>query len=128
MNENEAIFRRWMQEVWNENKLGTIDELFDENGTAACPIYKDENTIRGVAALKSVFYQAKQILLDTIMTIEEISIENEKVVALCRLSAEVLIKDAHGNVKKSPINNSALFQMKIAEGKIYEIWSDLKLS
>lgn len=128
MTENEIIFRRWMQEIWNENKLDTIDELFDERGIAVCPAYPVENVICGVAALKAVFYQAKQMLLDVVMTVEELSAENEKVVALCRLSADALITDSDGIVKKSPINNSALFQMKIAEGKIYEIWSDLKLT
>lgn len=127
MSENEAIFRRWVQEVWNENKLVTIKELFHENGTAVCPVYKNENAVRGVDNLRAVFYQAKQILLDTVMIVDEISSENEKVLAICSLSAKMLKKDFDGNVEEIPVHKSALFKMKISEGQIHEIWSDLEL-
>lgn len=33
-NENTAIVRRWFEEVWNQRRLETIDELLDSNAVA----------------------------------------------------------------------------------------------
>lgn len=128
MTENEAILRRWIDEVWNNGKLETIDELFDEQGAAICPINPPENPIRGVDGFKKFFHQTGELFTDIFMTVEEASDDGEKVVALCTFSANRIHRDEDGNVTKKPVKISGLCQIKVANGKIYEAWNNFDLA
>lgn len=127
ISENEAILRRWVDEVWNNGKLETIEELFDEQGAAICPINPPENPIRGVEGFKKFFHQTAELFADIFMTVDESSGDGEKVVALCTFTANRIHKDADGNITKTPVKVSGLCQIKVADGKIYEAWNNLDL-
>jgi predicted ester cyclase len=128
ISENEAILHRWIDEVWNNGKLETIDELFDEQGAAMSPINEPENPVRGIDAFKKFFHQTGELFTDIFMTVEESFDDGEKVVALCTFTANRINKDADGNIIKKPVKVSGLCQIKIAKGKIYEAWNNLDLA
>jgi steroid delta-isomerase-like uncharacterized protein len=51
--DNVALLRRWFQEVWNERRAATIDELLHPQSVC----HADDNVLRGVAEFKARMYE-----------------------------------------------------------------------
>ena len=117
---NEKIFRRWVQEVWNEKRESAIEEMFAQDGLATCPKNLPNSPIRGIEDFKSFFRGRHQAVHHFKMTIEDLVCEADKVTALCRI---VGIKQ-YGNTDDcgKEIEISGLYIVKIIAGKIIEAW------
>ncbi len=51
--DNVALMRRWFQEVWNERRAATIDELLDPQSVCRA----DDDVLTGAAEFKSRMYE-----------------------------------------------------------------------
>ena len=51
--DNVALLRRWFQEVWNERRAATIDELLHPQSVCRA----DDEVLRGVAEFKARMYE-----------------------------------------------------------------------
>src|SRR5260370_41051439 len=92
---NQALVRRWFDEVWNKGQEATIDKLFAENGLA----YRLGDTdveIRGPAQFKPFFRNMRGAFPDLQIIIEDIVAEADKVVV------RVLLQGTHGGGTLGP--------------------------
>jgi steroid delta-isomerase-like uncharacterized protein len=75
-NENVVLARRWFEEVWNQRRIETIDELLTDESVA----YSESGAIRGGRAFReqthSVFLSA---FPDLRMTVEALVAEGDQV-------------------------------------------------
>lgn len=127
LTENEAIARRWIEEVWNQGKEETIDELFSETGTAICPFNSRDKPLIGIKELKDFFWRIGREFSDFKITVEEVATDSEKVVALCNLSAKRRDTEADGTIIWTTINVTGIYQVKIRDGKVYDAWNNFDL-
>lgn len=125
--ENEAILRRWIEEVWNKGSEKTIEELFDAAGVVVSPATMSETPIRGIDEFKAFYRQIRQIFSDIKVTIGDVFEEGEKVVAFCHFSAKRRLSDSNGTVRLIPVISSGLCQIKVDGGKIYDSWNNFDL-
>lgn len=130
MDENELIFRRWVEEVWNQGNEKAIDELFDKDGTANYPYFlKNEEPIRGIEDFKKFFQLVREKFSNLKIETTDLAVVGDKVIAVCMISAIPksieLIKDLtikeHAAIK-------CLCQYRIKDGKIVEIWNNVDLN
>lgn len=129
MEENELIYRRWIEEVWNKGKEEVIDELFDKDGVAFYPYFvKGDEPIRGIEKFKEFYRLVRENFSDLEIRISDLVAEDNKVVALCFISA---VQDA-AESEDLPTDEQAelrsLCQFKIKNGKIVEIWNNIDLT
>jgi hypothetical protein len=82
---NKALVRRWFEEVWNQGREETIDELFAAEGVGY-GLGDTDVTTRGPAEFKIFANNLRGALPDIHMTIEDIMAEGDKVTV--RIAAE----------------------------------------
>ena len=120
--ENKAVIRRYYREVWEQGKLGVIDELFApdvELHVAGVP----EDPF-GPAPMKQLAAMAKTAFPGLRVTIEDLIAERDKVVAT------VSLHGTHDGSAQgaSPREAAAVWRridvFRLHRGRIVEHWSD----
>lgn len=124
--ENESIFRRWVEEVWNKGSEKAIEELFNENGVAAYRYFNVvDKPVHGKTRFKDLVRRIREAFDDIRVTIEQITSERNKVVAVCTFAAKRRLVGSNGSLILTPIEVTGLCQMIIENGKIVEVWNNL---
>lgn len=80
---NKALIRRWFEEVWNQGKEATIDELFVPDGVAHGLSKESGRQFQGPADFKPFWRAFRSAFPDIRVTVDDVVAEGEKVVARC---------------------------------------------
>jgi len=75
---SKGITYRWFEEVWNQGREATIDELFGPDGVTT-GLGENEGEVRGPAQFKIFFRNLRASFPDIHITIEDMLAEDEKV-------------------------------------------------
>ena len=119
--ENEALVRRYFEEIWNKGNLQLIDELFTTNFVRHGPV-GTEGEVRGLEGFKGLVSSYRSGLPDLRIPIEDLIAEGDRVVtrwtAYGTHQGELL-----GN---APTGNQAtvrgILVDRVSGDKIEEVW------
>lgn len=125
--ENEAIFRRWVEEVWVKGKEKTIDELFDDYAAADYTYNLINRPIQGRENYKKFVRFIRGLYTDIHIKIEQIASDENKVIAYCTLQANRRFIGTNNSEQPQLVNVSGLCQVIIENGKIVRTWSNIDL-
>lgn len=129
MDENELIYRRWVEEIWNERKEEVIDEIFDEDGVAFYPYFVNtEEPIRGIDKFKEFFHLVWEHFSDFSVKTLDLAVEGNNIVSFCLIRAVQKTTDSEGLPIKEQAELKCLCKFKIENGKIVEFWNNVDLS
>jgi steroid delta-isomerase-like uncharacterized protein len=119
---NTALARRWFEEVWNQGREETIDELFAVNGLGH-GLGDTDVTLRGPAEFKPFVRNLRGALPDLHMTIEDLIAAGDKVTI--RITVEGTHKGGHLGVAPTGrrVHIEGLVVIRIANGQIVEGWN-----
>lgn len=119
---NKTLVRRWFEEVWNQGREETIDELFAANGVGY-GLGDTDAPVRGPAAFKSFVRNLRGALPDIRMTLEDVIAADDKVTV--RLSIEGTHKGGQLGIAPSGkrVRIAGLVVVHIANGQIIEGWN-----
>jgi len=119
---NKALVHRWFEEVWNQGREETIDELFAANGIGY-GLGDADVTLRGPADFKPFVRNLRGALPDIRMTIEDIIAEGDKVTV--RITVEGTHKGGQLGVAPSGrrVRIEGIVVLRIANGQIVEGWN-----
>jgi steroid delta-isomerase-like uncharacterized protein len=119
---NKTLVRRWFEEVWNQGREESIDELFAARGIGY-GLGDTEAPIQGPAGIKPFVRNLRGALPDIHMKIEDIMAEGDRVTV--RITAEGTHKG--GNLGVAPtgrrIHIEGIVIVRIANGQIVEGWN-----
>jgi steroid delta-isomerase-like uncharacterized protein len=119
---NKAVVHRWFEEVWNQGREATIDELFATDGVTI-GLGESDVEVRGPSQFKTFFYNLRTAFPDLHITIEDTLAEGEKVAV--RLKIEGTHKGE--GIGLSPtgrrISIAGIVIIRFADGKFVEAWN-----
>lgn len=122
-NENTAIVRRWFEELWNQGRLETIDELlapeaiaYDLGGAGA--------TTQGVAAFRAAAEMLHRAFGEMHLTVEDIFGVEDRVAI--RLSARLRSTGPLGDLPATGQEATVpvMCMIRLRDGKIIEGWNN----
>jgi len=122
MADNKALVHRWFEEVWNQGREQTIDELLATD-IAAFGLGEHDAEVHNPAQFKTFFHNLKNAFPDFHITIEDTLAEKDKVVV------RILIEGTHkGNglgfaATGRRIRVSGICMIQIAAGKLIVGWN-----
>ena len=121
--ENEALVRRYFEEIWNKGNLEVIDELFTTNFVRHGPV-GTEGEVRGLEGFKGLVSSYRSGLPDLRIPIEDLIAEGDKVVT--RWTARGTHRgELMGNAPTgNPATVRGILVDRISGGKIEEEWVD----
>ena len=115
---NRALAKRWFQEVWNDRKADTIDELLSADAIG----HMEGMETRGTADFKKVREGLLDAFPDLRVIVEEIVAEGDNVVIRWRVNGS---HHGHG-LGFAPSGRAADFRgmtwLRFAGGRIVEGW------
>jgi len=119
--QNAALIRRWFDEVWNQGRLETVDELASQNVVAHGQLEQGQ-PIKGTAHFKSFAQSIRGAFPDINVTVEDTIAQGDKVVA--RWTATMTHKGEFLGFPPSDrkVSVSGISVQRILEGKIVEGW------
>jgi steroid delta-isomerase-like uncharacterized protein len=119
---NKAVIHRWFEEVWNQNREATIDELFTPS-TVAHGLGDSELDVHGPAEFKPFVANIRGILPDTRIRVDDILAEGD------RVAVRVTLEGTHtGHGFGVPptgrkVRIQGIIIARIVDGRIAEGWN-----
>ena len=117
-----ALVHRWFEEVWNQGREATIDELFGEDGVAL-GLGAGEAPVYGPAGFKVFWRNIRAALPDVRISVEDTVAEGEKV------AARVVLEGTHRGegLGVSPTGHrvkiAGIVLVQFANGRIIRGWN-----
>jgi steroid delta-isomerase-like uncharacterized protein len=119
---NKAVVRRWFEEVWNQGREATIDELFPVGGVAH-GLGDSESDVRGPAEFKPFVANIRGSIPDTHIRVEDILTEDDRVAVRVTLEGT---HTGHG-LGVPPTGRKVSIQgviiLRMVDGQIVEAWN-----
>lgn len=120
---NKALFRRFIDEVWNRRNLAVIDELFASNYTRHASS-SDPDFGTGPDSVRKLVQFYSQAFPDTRFTIDDLVAEGDKVVLrwTARGTHQGALEGAPPSNKRVTVTGTTT--ARVANGKIAEEWEN----
>ena len=122
--ENDALIRRWFEEVWNQGRSETIDDLFAEDGIAHGLSDDSGNPLRGPAGLKEFHARFRTAFPDIVVTVEDTIAEGDKIAARCTVRGKHTGDTLGFAASHAPMEITGIGIARIRNGKIVEAWNN----
>jgi steroid delta-isomerase-like uncharacterized protein len=121
--DNERIMRRWFEEVWNQGKTATIEELMDPQAVAH-GLGSDGNPVVGPAGFRPFFDTLRGTFPDIHITVEDVVSQGEKVA--CRWSATMTHQGPQLGLPPTgrKVAVTGMTFARVKEGRIVEGWNN----
>ena len=123
MAQGDTILHRWFEEVWNQRREATIDELMADNYVSHGLPGPDGQEVQGREAFKPFFRHYIQAFPDLRITVEDALVDGD------RIAVRLSVTGTHTGpgVVAGPTNKPASFTgmcfARIENGKIAEAWN-----
>ena len=120
--ENKAVVRRWFEEVWNQGREATIDELFPAEGVAH-GLGDSESDVHGPTEFKLFAANIRGSIPNTRIRVEDILSEGD------RVAVRVILEGTHTGqgLGVPPTGRRVSIQwiiiLRMVDGQIVEAWN-----
>jgi steroid delta-isomerase-like uncharacterized protein len=123
-NENEALIRRWFEEVWNKGREEAIDEMFAADGIAHGLADETGNDLRGPQDFKPFFRKFRSAFPDIEVVVEDTVSEGDKLAARCTVRGKHQSDSLGFAATQRPMEMTGITIVRIRDGKIVEAWNN----
>lgn len=120
--QNKAIVRRWFDEVWNQRRSQTIDELLPLDGLVHG--LSPNGAGKGPAAFRPFWEQFCGAFPDIRITVEDAVAEGDKVAARIRFSGTHKGNHLGAAATGKPVTGTGLVLVRLRDGQIAESWNE----
>jgi steroid delta-isomerase-like uncharacterized protein len=122
--ENDALIRRWFEEVWNKGRAEAIEEMFAPDGVAHGLADESGQELRGPTGFKPFFHRFRDAFPDVEVVVEQTVSEGDLVAARCTVRGR-----HHGDTlgfaaTERPVEFTGMTIGRIRDGKIVEAWNN----
>lgn len=121
-NDAGAVLKRWFDEVWNEGREETIDELFGTGGVAH-GLGESDPQVNGPEEFKVFFRNMRSAFPDVRIHIEDMVVEGEKVAARLVLEATHAGEGLGVPATGRRVRVAGITIGRISGGKLQEGWN-----
>ncbi|MCW5889118.1 MAG: ester cyclase [bacterium] len=115
---NDVLVRRWFEEVWNQRRLASIDELADPD----CVGHSENGRLEGIDAWRAMFDAFIAAMPDLRATVEDVLVDGD------RVSVRWSFTGTHtAALQDIPPTNRAIHArgttwFRVADGRLVEAW------
>src|SRR5689334_21882142 len=116
---NKSLVYRWFDEVWNQGRDATIDELLAPNGVAT-GLRESDKPVHGPAEFKIFFFNLRTSFPDLRVTIDDALEEGEQVAVRVKIEGTHLGNGIGVPPSGRRMSIAGILIIRFANGKIVE--------
>lgn len=120
--DNKYLTHRWFEEVWNQGREATINELFPQNAVAI-GLGESDTTVHGPEEFRVFFNNLRTSFPDIHITIEDTVAEGDKVVVRVKIEGTHLGDGLGVPPTGRRMCVAGIVIIRFANGKIAEGWN-----
>ena len=124
MKENEALIRRWFEEVWNQGRVEAVDEMFAADGIAHGLSDDSGHPLRVPAGFREFHARFRQAFPDIVVTVEDTIAQDDKIAARCVVRGKHTGDTLGFAATQAPVEITGISISRIKDGKIVEAWNN----
>jgi steroid delta-isomerase-like uncharacterized protein len=117
-----ALIRRWFEEVWNQGRAETIDELFPEHATM-WGVGRPEQSSRGAAEFKGFHQTMRGACPDTKIMLDQIVEQGDTAFARWTVTATHTGDSLGIPATNRRVKIHGMSACRVKDGKIVEGWN-----
>jgi steroid delta-isomerase-like uncharacterized protein len=122
--QNTALVQRWFEEVWNQGRESTIDELLADDAVLHGIAGPGGEQIRGPMGFKPLYHQYRTAFPDIHFVIEDMLSDGDRIALRCRVTGT----HAGAGFTPAPTGNRVEFTgmciARLRDGRIAEAWNN----
>jgi len=121
---NKALIHRWFDEVWNQGRVESIDELLADECVIHGLADSSGKEVEGPAAFRAFHTQFREAFPDMAITIEDTIAEDDRVVARCSVRGKHTGDSLGFKATQAPIEFTGIAIVRVKDGKLVEAWNN----
>lgn len=122
--DNDALIRRWFEEVWNKGRAEAIDELLAEDGVLYGLSDASGQPVSGLAAFREFHKSFREAFPNILVTVEDTVSEGDKVAARCAVRGQHTGDGLGFAATQAQIEFTGIAIVRVEDGKIVEAWNN----
>ena len=119
-----TLLHRWFEEVWNQGRESSIDELMGDGALVHGIATPDGKPMRGAADFKPFYQQFRAAFPDMRITVEDVLVDGDKVAARCNVTATHTGPGIASGPTNKAVSITGMCIVRTANGKIVEGWNN----
>lgn len=120
----ETVLHRWFEEVWNQGRESSIDELMADGALIHGIATPDGKPMRGAADFKPFHKQFRAAFPDMRITVEDMLVDGDKLAARCSVTATHTGPGIMPGPTNKAVSIAGICIARVANGKIVEGWNN----
>jgi predicted ester cyclase len=120
-----SIQRRWFEEVWNQGREATIDELCDPNVRGHGLVDPQGNQVAGIESFRAFWRAFRSAFSDIHVDVQDTVTEGDLAVARYVVTGRHTGEGLGMSPKGNPVEFTGMTIVRIKDGKIVESWNNV---
>jgi predicted ester cyclase len=122
--DNEALIRRWFEEVWNNGREDAVAEMFAEDGIIHGLADDSGQPVSSPAAFRVFHQKFREAFPDILVTVEDTISEGDSIAARCSVRARHTGNSLSIAATQAPIDITGIVICRSQDGKFVECWNN----
>jgi len=122
--ENKALIKRWFEEVWNQGRAETIEQLLAGNCVIHGLADPSGAEVRGPEEFRVFHTQFREAFPDMVVTVEDTIAEDDLVVARCSVRGKHSGDSLGFKATHAPVEFTGIAIVRVQDGKFVEAWNN----
>lgn len=122
---NKALLRRWFEEVWNQGRAETIDELLAADAICYGLSEDEAQPVIGPAGFHPFHQVFRGAFPDIEVVAEDMIAEGDKVVARLRVRGQHTGDHLGVAASNAPVDFTGMVIARVKDGKFVESWNNI---
>ena len=120
-----SIQRRWFEEVWNQGREATIDELLAPDVVGHGLVDPNGNEVKGIESFRSFWRAFQATFSDIHVDVQEVVTEGDLSVVRFVVTAKHTGEGVGKPAKGKPVKFAGMTMVRIKDGRIAESWNNV---
>jgi predicted ester cyclase len=121
--ENKQLLRRWMEEVWHQNRRETIEELLDEKIVMHGLTDKTGKPLDGISGFLDFHSDFRGAFPNIRVTVDEVIGEGDLIAGRCSVTGQHTGDSLGVAPTQASVEFNGIVMARIHDGKFVEVWN-----
>ena len=122
--DNKTLIHRWFEEVWNQGRAETIEELLAEECVIHGLADASGREVRGPAEFRAFHAQFREAFPEIMVTVEDTISEGDLVAGRCSVRGKHRGDSLGFKATNAPVDFTGMIIVRVKDGKFVEGWNN----